>query len=214
MALMLPIQMLVTETGEYFSTDPEMYAGTWLYIGNLTVTGNAVTGTQNTGFLRAGSCDNVVCWQDENQSTVTGTIDQRDMLTLLPVNPYGEYNGSWTFDDLYNQPSSLAAITGNYTGSSGIGLGNLTIDSSGSITSANGCATGQVSLIDPAYNAYDVTITYSTTVSCPGGAESGLTAKGIASLDPNVAPTVLEMMLLWTNAAGDTGNTLEILTLE
>jgi hypothetical protein len=61
--------------------------------------------------------------------------------------------------------------------------------------------TGQFSLIDPAYNAYDVAPTYS-------GADcdinlSGATGKGLASLDNTVSPTVLEMMVTLKNPSGD-----------
>ncbi len=137
--------------------------------------------------------------------TLTGTVTQRFMLSLFPVESQGEFNGNWYFDDLYNQPSSFAAIAGSYYGGTN---SSLIIDSSGDITSADGCIVGQVSLIDTAYNAYDFNLTYTEATDCDVNLATA-TGKGIGSLDTNMTPAVLEIMVLWINPVyGITGNTL------
>jgi len=197
--------MVTTETGEFFSTVPDQGAGTWLYTGNLSVTGDVVTGTGQTAFIHPDTCDFPICFF-EGSPTVSGTVSQRSSLALNGISSSGPSSGSssWSYNDLYNQPSSLAAIAGNWIGSvSANDTDNaiLNISSTGVVYEQDAFSscivTGQVSLINPAYNAYDVALTYSD--NCQGNF-SGLTGKGIASLNTSVTPTLLEMVVTWSNS--------------
>jgi hypothetical protein len=212
--------MVTTESGEFFSTVQEPNDGTSIYVGNLTVTGNVVSGTQNAAFFRNGTCDDVICFGSAT-SSVSGTIAQRSTLALE--------SNYWTYDSEYNYPSSFAAIAGTYiasVGSGGIGEGtSISIDSSGVITGSCLVA-GQVTLINPNYNAYDIAITYSSDAACgdPVTGELGATAKGIATIDFAANPQVLEIVMAWTtttNASNPAaspgtviGNYITVLTLQ
>ncbi len=106
------------------------------------------------------------------------------MGTALPTD-----TTTWTFSNLYMNPSSLATIAGNYSD------GNVTLNINGSGVifeqDANGCViNGQVSTINTSYNAYAVQITIS---DCTGAdaALNGASFSGLATLDTNTSPTTL-----------------------
>jgi hypothetical protein len=121
---------------------------------------------------------------------VSGTITPSSSLSLI-------YN--WTYNSLYNYPSSLAAISGSWIGALSAGGGGeqtLQITTTGAISVQNPTGTctitGQVSLIDPLYNAYAVSLTFAgITGDCQGPLAA--TGQGIAYLDYTQSPTVLNM---------------------
>lgn len=115
---------------------------------------------------------------------------------------------TFTATALYNQPSSLATIAGNWTGNlkSDTGADVLNISSSGVIfvqgtTGAGDCIiNGQVSLINPAHNVYVVQWTFS-------GAGCDLdikdqTASGIGYVDSSVSPAKLEIAVSIAGLSG------------
>ena len=102
----------------------------------------------------------------------------------------GSETSTWTFSNAYDTPSSLATIAGDYTA----GSNTLSINGNGVIFEQDpttGCViNGQVTLINTQYNAYSVSVTFS---SCTGSAAAanGLTMTGLAALDQTVSPAVL-----------------------
>jgi hypothetical protein len=95
---------------------------------------------------------------------------------------------SLAYDALYDRDSSLATISGSFSGPSGT---VVTVDADGSIFSQDattGCVVnGKASIIDAAYNMYRVQYTYG---NCTGdlAALNGLTFAGLAALDNSVTP--------------------------
>lgn len=93
----------------------------------------------------------------------------------------------------------------------------MTIDASADITSTDGCITGQVSLINTNFNAYDVNLIYGEAAGYPNNCDSnlyGANGHGIATLDTNVSPTLLEMVVVWIEGTGVVGNSIFIQTLQ
>jgi hypothetical protein len=103
----------------------------------------------------------------------------------------GSDTETWTFSSSYDTASSLATVAGNYTD----GSATLSIDGNGVIFEQDpttGCViNGQISTIDAQYNAYSVSVTFS---SCTGtaAAANGVTFTGLASLDQTVSPAQLD----------------------
>jgi hypothetical protein len=147
-----------------------------------------------------GTCGhNYICVPDSSGSTgVGGTVSQRSTLTLNGI--VGTYN------NLYNQPSSLAAIAGNWSITGLVvytAAGTLNISSSGVIFDQDPqtqCTiNGQVSLINPNYNAYNLNVTYSNCIGVVSAALGsptdafldGATGSGIATVNNTVTPNTL-----------------------
>jgi hypothetical protein len=181
-----PIQALTTESGEFFYTESVDESGAWMYTGSFTATGNIITGVQQQAFNDPGCMGIDVCGIGQS-SSVTGVISQYNTLT---INSY-----DWVYNDLYNNPSSLDLIAGNYTGLCATYecTGITNISSTGVITDQDpglDCMiTGQVNIIDSRYNAYDVNLTYSGA-DCQSLIE-GIQAGGIMSLDNGVIEMAL-----------------------
>ena len=113
---------------------------------------------------------------------VTGTIQERTSISATSkFTPDGgtTSQGSLqlTFDPLYNQPSSLATVAGGYL----VGAGFINIGPDGSISGHEptiGDYSGQISVIDPAYNLYRVQLTLTAST---GGVV--FDANGLATMD-------------------------------
>lgn len=97
------------------------------------------------------------------------------------------------YQALYDLDSDLAAFVGTWTDSLDPGIDVANVDATGVITgqdgSGSGCIyDGQVTVIDPNYNAYDIEWTYS---SCVGESAvlNGVTFSGIGAIDNTVTPT-------------------------
>ena len=219
------LTMLTTEAGQAYylypagltvPTEPPGYSRSFLYpddeyIGALSVAGSAVTGTVDEGLdglytaadgnaylgptgwviVDPLDCFDVYCPVNTAAVPVSGTVTHGATLVLNGV--------TWTYSGLYNDPSSLAAVAGSWTGEldgtlDGPASTTLTIDSTGALTEQDpgtDCVlSGQISPIDPSYNAYSVTWTYSGS-DCLAGLQS---ATGIAYIDYSVEPVVLHVM--------------------
>jgi hypothetical protein len=118
--------------------------------------------------------------------TGTGTVQQRQSLSVSVscTSSASSWTGSATlaYDATYDRDSSLALVGGNYDD-----LGDvLTIDSNGVLfeqSATTGCVlNGQISIINPSWNAYDVAFTVS---NCQGAAAilNGSAWDGIAALE-------------------------------
>jgi hypothetical protein len=174
--------------------------------GQVSVTGNTVSGNINVAIVTMAfnSTVNTACtYQDGTTSgtaTISGSVAQRSSMTLSVSattsagTSLGSETYNWTFSSIYDTPSSLATIAGNYTD----GTDTLSIDGNGVIFEQDpttGCVlNGQVSLIDGQYNAYALSVTVS---SCAGSfaAANGVTLTGLGALDETVSPAQLDFGL-------------------
>lgn len=102
-----------------------------------------------------------------------------------------------TFDPLYDQPSSTAAVAGMYLDSQAEGF-PIFIDANGSIQQSelicqNG---GQISVIDASYNVYRILL----TSHCDNGSSSSVS--GLATLETSTTPVRLLISTVGGGSAG------------
>jgi hypothetical protein len=186
----LPVTGIVDESGRmrFIRQDGVLYVGTAMTSGNsISASFDAYTpfgttfsdgSSHETGML-SGTIEPRVSITGSTQSTTDNGSVSQGTLTL-------------TFNQLYDQPSSLGAIAGNYV-QAGSGTA-VSIDANGAIFSQDattGCVVnGNATLIDASYDAYSVQATYA---SCTGAAAvlNGITFSGLATLDTSVSPMQL-----------------------
>ena len=132
--------------------------------------------------------------------TATGTIAERDHIDVrtwcdTTANSRFENSALLTYSALYDRDSSLATIAGNYDDQGLV----LNVNGAGEIFEQNpesGCImSGQVSIIDSRYNAYDIWITYSDCVG-DAAALNGTRFSGLGTLDDSVNPEQLFVALV------------------
>lgn len=183
----LTLEGLVTENGQFLFIRAD---GTQ-YLGNVTTSGTSGTGTFD-GFAPFGTT--FADGSNHGTGTISGTIQQRS--SFVATTQFTTDGGtavsdsmSMTFKSLYNQPSSLATIAGNYTNTT---TGTVySIDANGVLfaqDATTGCVqNGVVSIINASYDAYGIGISYA---SCTGvyAVLNGLTLTGLATLDTSVTP--------------------------
>lgn len=182
----LDIYALSTESGRIHWVAP---ATEEQGFGAGTVSGNNVTFTYTYvapfGFVLEDGSTSASC-------TASGTIQERQSLSVnvaCTTSGGGSFNNSATlaYNSLYERNSSLATIAGNYDD---FGL-TLNVSGSGVVFEQDpdtGCVVnGQINIINAAFNAYDVSITYS---SCQGNAAvlNGATFTGLGTLDNTAVP--------------------------
>jgi hypothetical protein len=163
------------------------------YFGTLTTSRNNLSGTF-TGVPPIGKT-----FSDGSTygaGTLSGTIQARTTISATynfttAKGRNSSASGSLTFNSLYFSQSSLPTIAGNYSDSYGNSVINLT--SSGVVFDqqlTTGCViNGQISIINSAYDAYQVQYTFS---SCLGSYAvlNGTTATGLAAVDTTANPVV------------------------
>lgn len=150
------------------------------YFGSVPTTGTTVTGTV-TGIAPGGTT-----WPDLTLSapfTLTVTAKAQSSLT-------GSYSGggdqgtfSFTYQPIYERPSSLAIVAGVYTGTPNGDTTTVAIDANGVVTGSDsyGCVyNGSVTVPNSAANYYDVSVT-ATTCGPNDGTFTGLATLGDAS---------------------------------
>jgi hypothetical protein len=179
--------MLSTEDGRFFYVLEEYGHGTSITstvaIGNLTVAGSTVSGSEQRADFASNQCQIQASCASGPVVAVTGSVSQRSTLTL---------DGStWTYNSLYNDPSSLAIAAGTWSSdlanpnSPEGNVGTLDIGSDGVLfdqdATTNCIVKGQLSLINPSYNAYAIELTYTGT-NCASNL-NGATGSGIAYID-------------------------------
>lgn len=122
--------------------------------------------------------------------SMTGTIQERQAITtrttfVTAVGNSAQGTLDLTFDALYDRPSSLAAVAGQFAPVNGL---PYLIDPDGSISqSALICETsGKISIINSAYNLYHIQLTN----SCDNGSggHNVTNVSGLATLDNTVSP--------------------------
>jgi hypothetical protein len=193
---------IVSENGQYFLYSKNTNNGcAGLGFGQLSVNGNTVSGDEDFVTVQYSTIPGVTtnCVYPDGSTSGTGTVDgsvtQRQSLTVTATgttslgNALPSETTTWSFSNLYMNPSSLATIAGNYND----GGPTLSIDANGVIfeQDPNGCIiNGQISIINTAYNAYGIRVTFS---NCTGTAASqnGMTATGLAVLDTTTNPITI-----------------------
>jgi hypothetical protein len=189
-------RVLVAETGEFrivmtsdpdgdealFTNESEQISGTFGNSGaNVVTIGDAIatmplgvnnpTGDHFGDFAMSGRFDSIANFSGTFTSFYTSFLERRGKI-------------GFTYHSIYEWPSSLARLSGNFTTTSA----SLSIDSQGIIffqSAANGCTgNGQAEIIDSRYNMYRLTI---IVASCTGidAVRNGLTFTGLANLGLN-----------------------------
>ena len=203
---------IVSETGQYFAYSKNTTNGcAGLGFGQLSVNGSNVSGNEDAAIVRystaVGGATNCI-YPDGTTSatgTITGTVSQRASLTLTATGTTSAGGAlpaettTFTFSSLYVSSSSLATIAGNYND----GGPTLNVNANGVIfeQDPNGCVlNGQVSIINAAYNAYSIQVTFE---NCTGTTASlnGVTASGLVTLDTSVSPAAIVGGLTSNSAA-------------
>jgi hypothetical protein len=196
------VQGIASETGQYFAYSKNTTNGcAGLAFGQLSVNGSNVSGNEDAAIVRystaVGGATSCV-YPDGSTSatgTITGTVSQRAslMLTATGTTSLGgalpAETTTFAFSSLYLNTSSLATIAGNYND----GGPTMTVDANGAIfeQDPNGCVlSGQVSIINSAYNAYGIQLTFA---NCTGTSASlnGVVASGLVTLDTATSPVTV-----------------------
>jgi len=196
-------RVLVAEDGRFFGSSVNLTNNcVGLNYGSLSSTGNSFSGSATSAiaqFSAGASLPNCTFADGTVSATsaLSGTFVQRTSLTLTSTGTtsgglsLGTDTRTLQFDALYNIPSSLAAISGSWSGASG---GVVTVSASGQLAStdaASGCVlSGQVSIINPSYNAYSAT---GSIAGCRGSQSSlnGAVVRSLLSLDNTAVPNRL-----------------------
>lgn len=183
----LAVEGIVDESGDahFLRSDGVQYVAT------VTTSGDSFTANVNA-YTPLGTT--FADGSTHATGTVTGTINERVSITAttnFTTDKGTATNGTLdlTFNQLYSQASSLAAIAGNYTD---VSTGTtVSVDGNGVIVAQDattGCVVnGNVTIIDATYNAYVVSVSYA---SCTGASAvlNGATLTGLATLDTSVSP--------------------------
>ncbi len=198
----------VTEDGRLWSITPvDATTGPTFGAGSLRVTnGNAVRG----GYEAKGILpDPVSPSPGVLTCELNGTITERARLTLdlscSDANgPLWDDSVTLLYQSGYTLGSDLATIAGNYTLAPLAATNMLNIAADGTVFGmyANGpscTVNGQVSLIDPAYNLYDVNWTFSNCLSSLLNFE-GAGFNGIATMTSDPVAPAGSFYLLMTGA--------------
>jgi hypothetical protein len=190
---------LVSENGQFFGYSKNTTNGcAALGFGQFSVSANNVMGSETFLLVQYSTIPGVTtnCVEPDGSTSgtgsITGTVAQRSSLTLSSTETTSKGSSlpssttTWTYSSLYSNPSSLAAIAGNYNDNGA----TLNISGSGVIfeQDSNGCVVlGQVSIIDASYNNYAVQVSFSNCGTIP----NGTSASGLVTLDTSVSPTNL-----------------------
>lgn len=185
------IVALITETGRFHFFDDSEFQGS----GILTVSADdeITAGFRMLSPLDGSFADGTIsanCSLDGSiveRATLDGTVD-----CTFAGGTQSSVMVNLNYQALYEMDSSLAAFSGTWTDSSNPGGDVVNVDAMGIITGQDGSGSnchysGQVSIIEPNFNAYDIEWTYS---HCMGqaGALNGVTFSGIGAIDNTVSP--------------------------
>ena len=178
---------LVDEQGEFHF----IRADGAQYVGNASVSGTAVMASFD-GYTPLGTT--FPDGSTHGTGSLSGSVSERvsisantQFMTDAGSNSSGAL--SLAFNSLYNTPSALTTISGNYTDPSSGDV--ITINSDGAITwqdPATGCVgNGTISIINASYNAYRVQFDYA---NCTGQAAvlNGVQFSGLATLNTTASP--------------------------
>jgi hypothetical protein len=157
------------------------------YSGTVNVSGNSISGTLRAyapvGFLfpDGSTVGNV---------SISGTVITKQSFTGTYVGVGDSGSFSLTYDSIYERPSSLSLISGNWILSEFGYTFTVTINNAGvfSGNDTDGCVyNGTVSIINSSYNAYRINL----TVSSCGTANGNYSGLAVLSDDVNVNDTLI-----------------------
>ena len=146
------------------------------FVGTFDASGTSLSGS-GVGIAPVGST-----WLDDSTTidiAFTGTISERVSMSGNWSGGTGETGTfSFAYDGIYERGSSLSTVAGSWVSLDEFNnpVGSITIDAEGRMDAqdAAGCLySGDVSIINPSYNAYNLSL---TVTSCGefNGAYSGL----------------------------------------
>jgi hypothetical protein len=202
--------LLVTGDGRFFYQSSSFGGVTpdTINTGQLSVAGNTLTGTQDSAeYYGHGQGYGINISGEFTTAPVSGSVTQNATISFA--------GNTWTYDTrgLYNEPSSQTAVAGMWSSgfSTADGGGNdvAIVNAAGALfesasTALNDCTVnGNVSVIDPAHNAYEIGITYSGT-DCVEPI-LGATGAGLAYLDYTTTPATLRYAIPVQTPSGNTG---------
>lgn len=195
---------IVDETGDLYFVERNQNNGcAEVGFGQVSVSGSSISGTIKVAIATYATTPGVntnCTFTDGSTSgtaTLSGTVAQQSSLSITDIattskgTTLGTETSTWTFNNAYNNASSLSAVAANYSD----GSDTLSINSNGAIFEQDpttGCViNGQISTINSQYNAYSITLGFS---NCTGSAAAanGLTLSGLAALDTSVSPAQLD----------------------
>lgn len=195
----LAIMGLVDETGsgDFIRADNAQF------IGQVSTSGNSISMTAN------GYADVSKTFPDGSKHgawSMNGTIQERQTIsatTIFTTDAGTSTQGTLdlTFDALYNRPSSLATVSGEFAPVNGF---PYFIGADGSISESELiCETnGKISIVNATYNVYRMQLT--TTCDQGGGGHVTTNVSGLATLDNTVSPEGLVLGLSGDFAYADT----------
>jgi hypothetical protein len=202
--------LLVTGDGRFFYQSSSFGGGTadTINTGQLSVAGNTLTGTQDSAeYYGHGQGYGINISGGITTAQVSGSVTQNATISFA--------GNTWTYDTsgLYNKPSSQSAVAGMWSSafSTAYGGGNdvAIVNAAGALfesasNSLNDCTVnGNVSVIDPAHNAYAIGITYSGS-DCVEPI-LGASGTGLAYIDYTTTPVTLQYAIPIQAPSGNTG---------
>jgi hypothetical protein len=208
--------LIVSDDGRFISMaeDPATHCAQ-VAQGSLVTSGTTFTGGGNFGEIDYTTVPTVQsdCAAADGSvwgtSDVSGSFVARTSLQLSATNTTSlgtTLTGSpitYTYDTLYDESSDLSKTVGDWTDQTGT---VISVDGNGVIYSLDantGCElNGTLSLIDPQYNAYSATVSFS---NCQAGAAdlNGDTAVGLVALNDTVVPNELYIGYTLTMTSGE-----------
>lgn len=205
---------IVDESGSfYFALQDQNNGCAEVGFGQATVVGNSISGNIDVAvatFSTTPGVNTTCAFPDGSTSgtgIISGTVAQGSSMTLTDSvttsngTSLGTETHTWVFNSLYDNPSSLSAVSANYTD----GSDTLSIAGNGVIFEQDpttGCViNGQISIINAAYNAYSMSLTYSNCTGSAAGA-NGYTLTGLATLDTTVSPAQLDFGVSTSTSGG------------
>jgi hypothetical protein len=181
------VDCVIAETLEFICTVTDATTSAFLSgaQGTVQVTGTQVTGT---GTLHAVAGTTLIDGSTVANLTITGTVSEGSTLNLTIAVAGVSISVSTTFEALYNRASALATVEGVYPTFDIFGdTASFAVDANGVITSqsTSGCvANGQITIIDAAFNAYDVALDITSCGALNGSYNGlGVTADAAATDD-------------------------------
>ena len=187
---------LVTESGQlhWLAETGEQGFGTGSVNGSAATFNYTLVST--LGFTFPDGSTSATC-------TGSGTIQQRQTLAVAgtcttTLGTVSSDSASFVYNSLYDLDSALSVVAGNYDDEGLV----FNVNANGVIFEQEpitGCVTnGQITIIDPNFNAYDVSMSFSSCVA-PFDLLNGSTFTGLAVYD-NTAPPPDELVIGVTGA--------------
>jgi len=179
---------LVTETGAFHFLDPDGQGFGTATVSNGSQVAASYTYVADLGTTFVDGSTGATC-------TLTGTVVERVSLSVnsqctTTRGTTGQNSATLAFNALYNRDASLATIAGNYNDVGDV----LNINSGGVVfeqDASEGCIlNGQVTVVNAAYNAYQVQFTVSNC-NASYAALNGTSWTGLATLDNTTSPQEL-----------------------